>query len=135
MFKTDNRSYFYAVGRRKTSRATVKLFPDGEGTIYVNGVPVRDWADTESMYKTILAPLNLLTVRKDFDIAIRVSGGGKTAQSESARLGVSRALIRKEATFRLQLKEAGFLTRDSRVKERKKPGLKKARRASQFSKR
>jgi small subunit ribosomal protein S9 len=135
MFKTDNRSYFYAIGRRKTSRATVKLFPEGEGNIYINGKPVREWSDTEEIYKTVLAPLNLLSVRKDFDVVIRVSGGGKRAQGDSARLGISRALIRKDGLFRLQLKEAGFITRDARVKERKKPGLKKARRASQFSKR
>jgi small subunit ribosomal protein S9 len=134
MFKTDNRSYFYAIGRRKTSRATVKLFPEGEGNIYINGKPVREWSDTEEIYKTVLAPLNLLSVRKDFDVVIRVSGGGKRAQGDSARLGISRALIRKDGLFRLQLKEAGFITRDARVKERKKPGL-KARRASQFSKR
>jgi len=135
MAKTQNRAYFYALGKRKTARATVKLFPDGEGVITVNSKKIRDWADTEDMVQTIQEPLKLLGVKNDFDIDIRVSGGGKVAQSESARLGISRALLKKDATVRSQLKAEGFLTRDPRRKERKKPGLKKARRASQFSKR
>jgi len=135
MAKTQNRAYFYALGKRKTSRATVKLFPEGEGVITINSKKLRDWADTEDMVQAILAPLKLLGVKNEFDVDIRVSGGGKVAQSESARLGISRALLKKDATVRAQLREEGFLTRDPRVKERKKPGLKKARRAPQFSKR
>ena len=135
MAKTQNRAYFYALGKRKTSRETVKLFPEGEGVITINSKKLRDWADTEDMVQAILAPLKLLGVKNEFDVDIRVSGGGKVAQSESARLGISRALLKKDATVRAQLREEGFLTRDPRVKERKKPGLKKARRAPQFSKR
>jgi small subunit ribosomal protein S9 len=134
--KTENRAYFYAYGNRKTARATVKLFPGGTGDLEINGgVLLREWADDEKMVQAVLAPLELLGVKKDFDIAIRVSGGGKAAQAESARLGISRALVKKEASFRTQLKEAGFMTVDSRQKERKKPGLKRARRAPQWSKR
>ncbi len=129
------RAYFYAVGRRKTSRATVKLFPNGKGDIKVNGVSLQEWSDDQWMLITLQQPLSLLGVKKDFDIEIRTSGGGTHAQAESARLGITRALIRKEPEWRGQLKEEGFLTRDPRVKERKKPGLKKARRAPQFSKR
>lgn len=135
MNKTDNRAYFYANGRRKTSRATVKLFPQGSGEIEVNGVKLREWTDTDQMLINVSAPLNALGIKKDYDIIIRVSGGGKVAQSEAARLGISRALVKKQPEFRMQLKEHGFLTRDARRKERKKPGLAKARRAKQFSKR
>ena len=131
----DNRAYFYAVGRRKTARATVKLFPEGSGDVIVNNKAVREWADSEEMLKTVVEPLAVLGMKKDFDLVIRTSGGGKVAQAEAARLGVARTLIKKQAETRPQLKEEGFLIRDPRVKERKKPGLKKARRASQFSKR
>lgn len=135
MVKTENRAYFYAVGKRKNARATVRLYPEGTGETQVNGETLRDWADTEEMIKTILSPLDLLGEKKNYDVVIRTSGGGKTAQADAARLGMARVLIKKNAEFRAQLKEEGFLTRDSRKKERKKPGLKKARRASQFSKR
>ncbi len=135
MAKTQNRAYFYALGKRKTSRATVKLFPEGEGQITINSKKLRDWANTEDMVQMILSPLKLLGVKNEFDVDVRVSGGGKVAQAESARLGIARALLKKDANIRHQLREEGFLTRDPRVKERKKPGLKKARRAPQFSKR
>ncbi len=133
--KTDNRAYFYAYGNRKTARATVKLFPEGSGELEINGGSLRDWASDDVMFKAVLAPLDLLGVKKDFDVAIRVSGGGKAAQAEAARLGIARALLKKESSHRTQLKEAGYLTVDSRQKERKKPGLKKARRSPQWSKR
>jgi len=129
------RAYFYGLGKRKTSRAAVKLFPAGQGNTSVNGKSLREWVDDEGMTRTVLSPLSLLGMRKDFDLEIRVSGGGKKAQADAARLGISRALIKKETRFKDQLREAGFLTRDPRVKERKKPGLKRARRAPQFAKR
>jgi small subunit ribosomal protein S9 len=130
-----HRAYFYAVGRRKNSRATVKLFPDGKGEVNINGKKLQDWIDTDEMKFSVQQPLDLLGIKKDFDVEIRSSGGGKSAQAEAVRLGISRALIKKESSFKQQLKEAGFLTRDPRMKERKKPGLKRARRAPQFSKR
>lgn len=130
-----NRAYFYGLGKRKTARATVKLFPGGKGDVTVNGEAVREWSNDDLMARTILQPLTVLGVKSDYDVEIRVSGGGQRAQSESARLGLSRALVKKDATTRGQLKEEGFMTRDPRKKERKKPGLKKARRAPQFSKR
>ncbi|MBT3348727.1 30S ribosomal protein S9 [bacterium] len=135
MVKTENRAYFYALGRRKTARASVKLFPEGSGEVEVNGKTLREWADTDELMLNVLQPLHLLGVKKDFDFVIRTSGGGKEAQADAARLGVSRALLKKNLEFRTQLKEADFLTVDSRKKERKKPGLKRARRAPQFSKR
>ena len=135
MTNEKNRAYFYAVGRRKTARATVRLFPDGHGEITINGVKLREWSDDDSMLENVLKPLEIVGAKKDFDLEILSSGGGKKAQSESMRLGISRALVKKEASLRTQLKGAGLLTRDPRVKERKKPGLKGARRAPQFSKR
>ncbi len=101
----------------------------------VNGETLREWADTDELMLNVLKPLHLLGVKKDFDFVTRVSGGGKEAQADAARLGVSRALIRKNPDLRTQLKEADLLTVDARKKERKKPGLKRARRAPQFSKR
>lgn len=135
MVKTDNRAYFYAVGKRKTARATVKLFPDGTGEIDVNGKKLSEWTDTDLMRINVQKPLQVLGVKADYDVVIRTSGGGKFAQAESARLGIARALEKKNGDYRAQLKEEGLLTRDSRRKERKKPGLEGARRAKQFSKR
>ena len=130
-----SKAYFYALGRRKNARATVKLFPDGKGDLTVNGQKLREWADTEQYVHTVLQPLELLSSKKDFDLEIRATGGGKSAQADAVRLGISRALIKKESSHKDALKEHGFLTRDSRTKERKKPGLRRARRAPQFSKR
>lgn len=130
-----DRAYFYALGKRKTARATVKLFPEGHGEIMVGGMKLSDWADDREMIQKIYLPLEILGFKKDFDFEIRVSGGGKRAQAEAIQLGIARALLRKSADYKPQLKEEGLLTRDSRVKERKKPGLKRARRAPQFSKR
>jgi small subunit ribosomal protein S9 len=135
MAATKNRAYFYALGKRKTSRATVKLFPEGTGAISVNGKPLKEWSDDLHMIYVVNDPLKVVGMQKSFDIEIRTSGGGKKAQVDSMALGISRALIKKHPELREQLKEPGFLTRDSRVKERKKPGLKRARRAPQFSKR
>ncbi|MCF7846834.1 MAG: 30S ribosomal protein S9 [Candidatus Gracilibacteria bacterium] len=135
MVKTSNRAYFSALGRRKTSRATVKLFPEGSGEIEINGKTLREWSDSEEMMLNVLKPFHLLSVTKDFDAVIRTSGGGKEAQSDAIRLGLARALQKKNPDFRTQLKEEELLTVDSRKKERKKPGLKRARRAPQFSKR
>lgn len=128
-------AYFYAVGRRKTARATVKLFPGGSGDLVINGQKLREWADNEEMIENVLKPLDVVGAKKDVNIEIRTSGGGKMAQAGSVLLGIARALVKQNASYRETLKENGLLTRDSRVKERKKPGLKRARRAPQFSKR
>ncbi len=130
-----DKAYFYAIGKRKTARATVKLYPEGKGEITINGIKLRDWADDLVMLQNVQKPLQVLGMLKDTDIAARTSGGGKGSQAESIGLGIARALVTKYPEYRSQLKDAGLLTRDSRVKERKKPGLKKARRAPQFSKR
>lgn len=130
-----DRPYFYAIGKRKTARATVKLFFNGTGEYTVNGVRMKDWTDDHEMFLTAIKPLNILGLKKDIDLDVRTSGGGKKAQAASILLGVARALAKKEHAYREQLKQEGLLTRDARVKERKKPGLKRARKSGQWSKR
>ncbi len=129
-----SRPYFYAVGKRKSAIAKVRVFQDGEGKMTVNG-------DSLSKYffsthgENALAPLALVDMAKKVDVEAEVMGGGKPGQSDAIRLGISRALTLIDPALRTTLKQAGFLRRDSRIKERKKPGLKRARRAPQFSKR
>ncbi len=128
-------AYFYANGKRKNAVATVRLYPQGEGDITVNDKPLKEWCDDLAMVRTVLMPLDLLGKKKDVNIVIITRGGGTKAQAEAIRLGISRAFVKQDMTLREQLKEEGLLTRDSRVKERKKPGLKRARKSSQWSKR
>ncbi len=128
-------AYFYANGKRKNAIATVRLFPDGKGETTVNGSTLREWSDDDQIFFTVLQPLELLGAKKDFDIDVITKGGGKKAQAEAIRLGIARAFVKKDATLREQLKQESLLTRDSRVKERKKPGLRRARRSPQWSKR
>lgn len=126
--------YFYAVGRRKTAVATVILKP-GKGEIVINQRPVEQYFPREEVRKKIFDPLVLLNQLNQFDISVKTSGGGFNAQAEAIRLGISRALVKFNEEFRSMLKKSGFLTRDAREKERKKPGLKRARRAPQWQKR
>lgn len=128
-------TYFYANGKRKTAVATIRLYPQGSGDLTVNGKTLRDWADDENMVHTVLQPLELLGAKKDVDVDIVTGGGGKSAQAEAIRLGIARAFVKKDASLREQLKAEGLMTRDARVKERKKPGLRKARKSPQWSKR
>ena len=129
------KAYFYANGKRKSAVATVRLFPEGSGELSINGEKLREWSDSEEMVHHIQQPLILLGAKKEVDLEIITAGGGKAAQAEAIRLGISRAFIKKDLTLREQLKKEGLLTRDSRVKERKKPGLRGARRSPQWSKR
>lgn len=128
-------TYFYANGKRKTAIATVRLYPQGQGDLTVNGLKLRDWADNENMVHTILEPLELLGKKKDVNVEVVTGGGGKEAQAEAIRLGIARAFVKQESSLREQFKSEGLLTRDSRTKERKKPGLRKARKSPQWSKR
>lgn len=132
---------FLGTGRRKASVAQVKMVP-GKGSITVNGRDVRDYFPYETNVMDLKQPLVATNTEESFDITVKVNGGGFTGQAGAIRLGIARALLSydevnadKEDSFRKTLKRAGFITRDSRVKERKKPGLKAARRAPQFSKR
>ncbi len=128
-------TYFYANGKRKTAVATIRLYPQGQGDLTVNGLKLREWADDENMVHMVLQPLEILGKKKDVDVAIITGGGGKKAQAEAIRLGIARAFVKQEPSLREQLKSEGLLTRDSRTKERKKPGLRKARKSPQWSKR
>lgn len=129
------RKYFYANGKRKSAIARVRLFPSGEGKITVNEKPIDKFCPTLSQRGTILSPLKLTNKEKHFDITARVTGGGFNSQAEAVRHGISKALLAFDPLLRPLLKKGGFLTRDARIKERKKYGLKRARRAPQWKKR
>ena len=128
-------AYFYANGKRKNAVATVRLYPQGSGGVTVNGVTLQEWTDNPIMSHRVMQPLNLLGLKKDVDLEIITRGGGKMAQADAICLGIARALVKKDNTYREQLKAEDLLTRDSRVKERKKPGLRGARKSAQWSKR
>ena len=125
---------FNAVGRRKSAVARVRLVP-GEGKILVNKRDIDDYFGLETLKMTVRQPMNLVNVGGSFDVLVNVRGGGLTGQAGAIRHGISRALCKVIPELRAALKKAGFLTRDPRMKERKKYGLKAARRAPQFSKR
>ena len=141
MAKKETKLY-YGTGRRKTSIAKVQLIP-GNGKITINGRDVHEYLPYETLVMDLTQPLDLTNTREIFDVVVQVKGGGFTGQTGAIRLGITKALLEYDSTtpadsensFRKTLKPAGFITRDSRIKERKKPGLKKARRAPQFSKR
>jgi small subunit ribosomal protein S9 len=128
-------AYFYANGKRKSAVATVRLYPQGSGNISINGESLKDWSDSDEIFFRIQKPLGLLGVKKEIDLEIITKGGGKVAQADSIVLGISRAFVKKDPTYREQLKTEDLLTRDSRVKERKKPGRARARKSKQWSKR
>lgn len=128
-------AYTRAVGRRKTATARVKLTPAKETTIIVNGVPGDQYFKTDDRRSIPLDPFGLEEVSGTFTIEAKVQGGGITSQAEALRMGVARALTLVEGTLRKPLKTAGYLKRDPRAVERKKPGLRKARKRPQWSKR
>lgn len=132
---TKIQEYYQGTGKRKTSVAQVRLMPNGKGLIVVNGKPLEEYIKMNTSNGVIKSPLKLSGNTKTFDISVIVKGGGVNSQAEAIRHGISRALLEYNDTLRGTLKKAGLLTRDSRIKERKKPGLKRARRAPQFSKR
>lgn len=125
---------YYGTGRRKTSVARVRLIP-GEGKIIINGRDINDYFGMEPLKVMVRQPLELTGTMGKFDVIAKVDGGGFSGQVGAIRHGISRALLKVDEGFRPILKKAGFLTRDPRMKERKKYGLKGARRAPQFSKR
>jgi small subunit ribosomal protein S9 len=127
--------YYEAVGRRKTATARVRLFTQGEKEILVNGKPYKEYFSIFSLQKKVQAPLEVLNCLGKFGFSILVKGGGLSAQAEACRHGIARSLVLLNPLFKKRLKKAGFLTRDPRMRERKKPGLKRARRAPQWSKR
>lgn len=131
----SKKPYMYGTGRRKSSVARVHLFPGGSGKVTINGRDIDDYFGLETLKYIVKQPLNTTGTIGKVDIVATVVGGGVTGQAGAIRHGIARALLLVDETFRPALKSAGFLTRDPRMKERKKYGLKAARRAPQFSKR
>ncbi len=131
---TSAKPYFYGTGRRKSSVARVRVYP-GSGSITVNGKDIDQYFGLETLKLIINQPFEVTGTAGKFDIVANVAGGGLSGQAGAIRHGVARALLLADETYRSPLKKAGFLTRDPRMKERKKYGLKAARRAPQFSKR
>lgn len=127
--------FFYAAGNRKTSVARVRLYDKGTGTIEINGMKIEEYIGVPDKRDSIKAPLRITGHSKTFDITVKTSGGGKSGQADAIRHGIAKALLAFDPTLRITLKRAGFLTRDPRMKERKKYGLHRARRAPQWSKR
>ena len=127
--------YYYGTGRRKSAVARVRLFP-GEGEIVVNGKNVREYFGGREVHQiAITHPLKATNSVQRFNVLVKVAGGGTAGQAGAIRHGISRALVQADESFRPVLRRLGFLTRDPRVKERKKPGLVRARRAKQYTKR
>ena len=130
----ETKPYFYGTGRRKNSVSRVRVY-NGTGKIIINDRDIDDYFGLETLKLVVRQPLNVADVDGKFDIVVRVAGGGVSGQAGAIRHGLSRALLQYDENLRPALKKAGFLTRDPRMKERKKYGLKAARRAPQFSKR
>lgn len=132
---TLNRNYFYGTGRRKSAVARVRLVP-GTGGVTVNGKALTEYFGGRQLHEImIMQPLRLVNRAGQFNVTVKVVGGGTSGQAGAVRHGIARALIQADETLRPTLKKSGLLTRDARAKERKKPGLKRARKAPQYTKR
>ena len=131
----SKRPYLYGTGRRKSSTARVHLIPNGTGVITINGRAIDDYFGLETLKLVVRQPLVATANVEKFDVEATVLGGGVSGQAGAIRHGIARALLKVDESYRTTLKTAGYLTRDPRMKERKKYGLKAARRAPQFSKR
>lgn len=127
--------YYEGIGRRKSATARVRLFPGGTGSLLINDKDGSDYLPRFGDVEILLEPLAVVGQLKSYDVSVHVSGGGITGQRDAIRLGVARALIQVDPELKPQLKEHKFLTRDAREKERKKPGLKRARKAPTYTKR
>lgn len=134
MYK-PKKAYFYGTGRRKSSVARVRLIPGGTGKITINNRTFENYFGLDTLKVIVRQPIVLVGVDGQFDLEVKVLGGGLSGQAGAIRFGLARALLQANEEYRPMLKKAGFLTRDPRMKERKKYGLKAARRAPQFSKR
>lgn len=134
--KAKKKLQYWGTGRRKKAIARVRLIPDGNGTITINKRDIDEYFGLDTLKLIVRQPLALTGTESKFDVIVNVNGGGFTGQAGAIRHGISRAMVvADEESFKATLKKAGFLTRDPRAKERKKYGLKKARKAPQFSKR
>ena len=134
MYQSKN-PYKYGTGRRKSSVARVHLFENGSGNITINGRDIEEYFGLETLKMVVRQPLNLTETAGKFDVIVNCKGGGFTGQAGAIRHGIARALVKADENYKPIVKKAGYLTRDPRMKERKKYGLKAARRAPQFSKR
>jgi small subunit ribosomal protein S9 len=128
-------AYHEGVGRRKESTARVRLYSGGKGDIVVNDRPLEQYFARSLDQRHLKEPLAVTATEGRFDVSVRVRGGGVRGQAGAVRLGIARALVKAEPDLQPILRKGGFLTRDARVKERKKPGLKRARKAPQYTKR
>ena len=131
----SKKKYFYGTGRRKSSVARVRVYENGTGSVIINGRDINDYFGLETLKLVVRQPLVTTDLVGKVDVVVTVAGGGVSGQAGAIRHGISRALLLVDESYRSALKAAGFLTRDPRMKERKKYGLKAARRAPQFSKR
>ena len=131
----SKKKYFYGTGRRKSSIARVRVYENGTGAITINGRDIDEYFGLETLKLVVRQPLNTTELLGKVDVVVTVVGGGVSGQAGAIRHGIARALVTLNPEYRAALKAAGFLTRDPRMKERKKYGLKAARRAPQFSKR
>ena len=129
--------YFYGLGKRKTSIAQIKVYPSDKGQteVVVNDKKMDDYFTVSRLKDVILSPLAVAGQNKKFSVVVKVAGGGINSQAEAIRLGISRALVESDAALKKPLRDKGFMTRDARKVERKKPGFRKARRAPQWAKR
>jgi small subunit ribosomal protein S9 len=127
--------YLSTIGRRKTATAQIRLYKNGNGSITINGMKAEQYFKEEDLLSIISQPLKLAGLTKDFNFTILTSGGGRKSQAEAVRHGIARALLEFNPELRPSLKVKGWIMRDARKKERKKPGLKKARKAPQWAKR
>ncbi len=133
----EQRQYFYGLGRRKSAVARVRLYAaqEEQGSVVINGRPAREYLGRDSLMQHVLQPLRQVELEGRFDVVAKVLGGGISGQAGAVRHGIARALLVADPEHRRPLRQAGLLTRDSRVKERKKYGLKRARKAPQYTKR
>jgi small subunit ribosomal protein S9 len=131
---SDDVRYYEAVGRRKRAVARVRLYP-GDGQVVINDQGLKDYFGRSQDWVEVMSPLRLTNSEDRFNLSVLVQGGGITGQAQAIRHGVARALLRSDPQLRAMLRRAGYLTRDSREKERKKAGLKRARKAPQYTKR
>jgi len=127
--------YYEGIGRRKAASARVRLFPGGTGRVIINEKEASDYLPRQGDVEIMLEPLRVVGQEKAYDITVHVNGGGISGQRDAIKLGISRALLEIDPELRPSLKKEKLLTRDSRVKERKKPGLKRARKAPTYTKR
>jgi small subunit ribosomal protein S9 len=135
MAEEESIRYYQGTGRRKSATARLRLYPGGDGTITVNDKPVDEYFSRERDRSHLAEPLRVTDTQNSFNITIKVKGGGIFGQAGAVRHGIARALLEADPSLRPTLRKGGFLTRDPRAKERKKPGLKRARKAPQYTKR